>query len=908
MGDRASVVVKVGKTSSLRLRNIKALRAITFSDIDRLVARFSNIRAVIIESIMPYEIKDALSTIDRLIERGVLVYLYCVDGGNMQESEISNKYKIDIANSLDELQYCISRDTNITVYTAWCRGIESGVDVYDTVSNNLDDNEYRNNSDARYDLKEALYSISSNKETSEQGKSIVISNKDEAKQCLGDTDLSGVSTNMATDSMSIDISRLTKLVDNLTKEKQALAVKVDNANTKIEELLGLKARVEQERDDLYIRVQAAEELAKGIKDNTSDVDKLARVADNLAKTDGELSELRKYNIALETTVTTYESDNRLLRDRVELLDNEVDRLKNELDSVNKELDSKINQIDKLKASSSSNESMKVELVALKSDKESLESVIESLNERVERLGKELETANSQSNTDDLEKISELRHEINELNNQLISSRKDTSLEVQGRLLLNMLLAESMRRGDELSGNLAEKSGEISELNTLIKKLKDSINNSESELHLLTMKYNEAVNKIENLMEKHTSEISDIQDKYDSEISKLVVEIESKQIEQSKVKGKLDAALMEISEKDRELLEKDRVYRNSREEVNRVKDINLELEQENASLNDRNINLNAKITRLDNEVSKYEARVALTEEANIKLEQMNKKLREEVESKEHKKQDNEAVKEMLVQGNLFKLNLGCEYTGSAKIVSVFGSGSVGITTVAMSLAKRLGKCKVLYMDLDIMSPKANEWFNKVPFIKVNNIPQLKSSSLGILIERGEKYAMGKSNIIQNVESNKLGYRLDYFSGSYTRIDPRKIMLVNFTEYMNYLGNNYDYIVIDLGKIGASEVNDELIKMFTGISDSSIFVTLNNTSEARLAQIHLADAGIQSSKLVWALNMVSSSSVNDFMRKVIGDAKCVMIEKDINRHGDMMLLGNVDRLKGMFSRLVNLVVDT
>ena len=104
--------------------------------------------------------------------------------------------------------------------------------------------------------------------------------------------------------------------------------------------------------------------------------------------------------------------------------------------------------------------------------------------------------------------------------------------------------------------------------------------------------------------------------------------------------------------------------------------------------------------------------------------------------------------------------------------------------------------------------------------------MDKTGVGALIEKGYDYVIGNEKLIfQRVADNKNGF-IDYMGGIYASVDIAKLMAVKFTEFMNYLGNCYDYVILDLGRLGSSDVSNAIIKMADTISYTSVAVTLKD----------------------------------------------------------------------------------
>lgn len=202
-----------------------------------------------------------------------------------------------------------------------------------------------------------------------------------------------------------------------------------------------------------------------------------------------------------------------------------------------------------------------------------------------------------------------------------------------------------------------------------------------------------------------------------------------------------------------------------------------------------------------------------------------------------------------------------YNGKALILPVFGSGSFGVTTTAVSLANALSKLtKVLYIDFDIVSPKSDSWF------KSNS-----KDGLSVLIDKGYKYFEGYADeIIVNIGKSGRG-SLDYLKGVTDKVDKTKVLSVDYSSFFKACAEKYNYIVIDLGKIGYSELNDKLIKRITDIASTSILVVNKDNLDIIGVDSKLRESGITRGKLRWLLNMGMDTKLPREIKDVIGVSK-------------------------------------
>jgi MinD-like ATPase involved in chromosome partitioning or flagellar assembly len=225
----------------------------------------------------------------------------------------------------------------------------------------------------------------------------------------------------------------------------------------------------------------------------------------------------------------------------------------------------------------------------------------------------------------------------------------------------------------------------------------------------------------------------------------------------------------------------------------------------------------------------------------------------------------------------------EYNGKCKIVSVFGSGSFGITTTAMSLALRLmEQFNVLYIDFDLVSPKADGWFGCInPMVDISDGQRV--SGIELLINSNTDIFMQNAMTIIRTYKQTKGGKLDYLSGIYQKFDKNKIGKVDFTKFFNFCATMYKYIIVDFGRFGSSDTNNELIKAISDISYKNIIVTTNDKYDAKTLRIKLDESEIDLNKCIWLLNLCDSTNIENTTAKAIIPAKRVLMpyENSISR---------------------------
>lgn len=201
-----------------------------------------------------------------------------------------------------------------------------------------------------------------------------------------------------------------------------------------------------------------------------------------------------------------------------------------------------------------------------------------------------------------------------------------------------------------------------------------------------------------------------------------------------------------------------------------------------------------------------------------------------------------------------------YNKEAVIVPVFGYSSDGITTMVMSLAELLSKrSQVLVIDLDINTPKVDTWVKIDPRVQgVPKVPNdMDSTALGLFLDKGLDIVQDNfARFIMPVKSTKSG-SLSYFSGSYKSRDPNKILAANFAGLFDILGDRFDYIIADLGKIGANPVNDRLIKAVIDASEIGIaFVNNDNYFGLRNIKTKILDAELDLEKIMCCIRCITT----------------------------------------------------
>ena len=562
----------------------------------------------------------------------------------------------------------------------------------------------------------------------------------------------------------------------------------------------------------------------------------------------------------------------------------------------------------------------------------LEDEINQYKEFIDRIKSSEEIIEVNINSSDKQ---ELEQKVDELQNKINQ--------------LNIELAESLKLSDkvvELEGRLKEKELELQNVtsNDLVQELNDRLNLEVSSRLFLAqsvLTLNNELNKTQEALYKKMQEVGKVIAEYKSletafnELSTEKEELVRGKRETELTLGsqvtalsdkvteltlKLADANGELAEQEKKVLEKDNDILALTEDLESTKGL---LDATQKILNEQS-----------NEVHRFEAMGADEMQENmLALEESNSTLAEEIgklrrdadelarqlkdkdftinnlgEEKKSLEIALKAAAKRMGAGESMKIK--CDYSGKAFVLPVFGSGSFGITSTAVSLAYEL-KGNVLIMDFDIVNPKIDTWYGKNPLNK--NLPDIdndmKKTAFGALVEKGTDYVIrNRLEIVTTVSENKkTENRVDYFSGIYTRVDMFKLLAVDFSELLTYFGNEYDYIVVDLGRIGGSEITNALIRMFNEISFKNILVALHDGADCRTLSIRAQTERINRSKSIWALNIAKSDKMTTLMKNSISTSKYVIFGRDMKIYGERVPYNRVGILKDRLKQLVDLILQ-
>lgn len=574
--------------------------------------------------------------------------------------------------------------------------------------------------------------------------------------------------------------------------------------------------------------------------------------------------LREINIWGKDGSETKEITGKSKENKVISLENEV-KLKREINKLENKIKGLLEDLD----------SNNINLEKLNINNKQLEENNEELKNTIKELEKELaEGLNEQVKLEEeLKKLEEKIQEQDKYMQDLEYEYRSLSLDI-----------ELMKLKEERMGEVEEKNKELIEI---IQKLKEEIDNLE-------------------IVKGETELEVEFQKNLNIELNNRLQEISSSQEEVnehvSKLKNKIEQLEKDIANKNSIIYNLEKTNSNDTEDLEKIKIEKLELEALVEKLKYSNESSGEKIQLLEGEIQDLKGKY-------IELELKNNIEKEMSKSKDIK------IKELLENAeNSNKINtehLGfkdkIEFNGEAKIVAIIGNGSYGVTTTTVSIAKRLYGKKVLLIDLDLMNPKMDGILKLNPIIE--EMPQIENSmlrtGLGALALKGNSFIKNREQkVFKRYIESKHGY-VDYIGGIYDEIQTSSL-IDNLEEFLNYVGNKYEYIVIDCGKLTGNKYSDIMQKLILRIAYRKIIISLNDKVDARnmKAKIKNLDINLNSND-IWILNFSDTSVIDSVTKRSIGEARSVIMPKDMQMFGSKMTFEKVLILRDRLSLIVEYI---
>lgn len=841
-------VIKVSKSSKIRLKNTKAYRAINFQELDYYIENYKDINVIIIEGASEDDFESAKKCREATVTK-VLAY---------SESEVSDdlktKYKeigIEYLVGLVNLQDYIEDTLNIEVATHRRVRDTKVIEIAE-----VDGESSKSSSDSGMDLFN---------DTTE---------KEEAKE--KDADEARRKYQEELEESLRAIRENTEIVSEESEEDEDNNISVtitskDDLVKDIDESLLFEEETQQEEENIRI---ANEELEKIIRDKDIEIERLDK---QLSITLEKLANLSKIR---------------------EVIEREKKDIENKLNGIM--IDDDVTEVI-IGALDRSGYEEKIRGLELEITDLNLKLLdIDGLQARIDNL----DTIISKKEQEELK----LKEEIIRLSNntELDNLKAKIETEVASRLTLSDLL------------------------NSVLLKL----NNTKESLNNKTIEYNNAMNELRKLQDSY-SEVEDRDRKLLSERDRLQKElINSKKIYESRInslaadnknkatsysllqleKGDVERRLQEMSNNYELIQEKftdmngkftkaQQLLAEQKKIIDQYKDIDISTLQDSTSILEKtNSSMVIELGRYKQKIADAESRLVAQNTVIESLKKQNDSLRQTTKS----------VQSGALPTASEELNIRCDYSGSAKLIGIMGSGSIGITTTAISLCHKL-RGRVLFIDMDIVSPKADGYLKKNPMIKgldgfTERASSMYQTGLGTLLYKDADYFIDhESLLVQSAVRTRDGYILDYISGLYTKAPLLRYMTVDFGKFLSYFGGKYDYIVCDLGRVGGSEIQNALIRMVSSIAYKTIVIALHNRGDMRSVKLRLDSEKVKADNTIWMLNMSKNAAMDDIMRRCIGQQPFVIMPKKMDIYGEDITFDKVPILKDKLSELCSKILQ-
>lgn len=634
--------------------------------------------------------------------------------------------------------------------------------------------------------------------------------------------------------------------------KETLQRTIDADNERLESELKKKEQEYTNEFNKYVE-DAARVVDEMQAENNERVAKLtAQLDDSVKQCEAKDETIKDQSSKIASLEQTVENNNLSIDDlnsTVESLNSIIETKDAQLDSVNSQLTEKDSIIDNLNNTVADRDKTikSKEYAILKKDRELAESAedIQTLTASIEAL----EAKHTNEIAKHTSKIEELNKQIEELNSTITS--RDYTIGVQ-----SVGLEERDKDIEQLKEDieLARKNREILEA-----KVKRADERFKSTLERLKISGGD----IEKLMAESPSGLSqeDI-DELNNKLSMAQDELEKANVELDELKHKYNDAVKQLSDATKELTAKAEEVTSASVTIQQLKSRVEQLENEVQTLESIKDGASSdEFEAIKNQNSTLvEKNSALVEQLNTSLDNeiANKRLVARLES------ELETYKNLVAELKSSTSNAGSQctigsikYNRNAQIISVLGNRSCGITTLAVSIARRLAiNTSVLYIDFDMIAPNGDVIFKKAPIVDIRGG---KNTSLGAMSAFSSNLTASEIKGLAIEAEKTKGGRLDYFSGYHYKPADSIIANTDFQRMFDVLGEHYDYIIIDLGKIGASTFNNSIIQEIAKISYRTIGISNHDFFNVRAMIRTLGSMSINHKSIAWVINKVPENQV-------------------------------------------------
>ena len=548
------------------------------------------------------------------------------------------------------------------------------------------------------------------------------------------------------------------------------------------------------------------------------------------------------------------------REEARVTENEGKVSKEEFERVQQE---KNNALEQIKIAREEREgqiqSMETELSGLKEDKTRMMGIISDFEnvklEIMDKCDKEKEEVVA-------EKQREIDNKIKNINTLI--ERCNTYMGV---------IEVAINRYNEISEYVKTVELKVAETEGRLNDANNSVVRASGEISELTEKYDESLREkldnIKGLTEQIEEFKKNIEEK-DNKVKELEEELEKIQTENSELAEKAKSTdestvgMMLTSLKgENESLRK--ANKRLKEQYDSLK---------NAMITDTQSNENSTFSAMNRKIVMHDDNE--TEEQkienrnNVTITRLNERIKELSKDNVELKKiiDSTIGKETITKPKSLIRN----YLGEAKIIAVQSTSTCGATTLGMSIITELAKTgkKSIYIDLNTVSPDADGWFETDPVCDVDIVGGFEcKTALGAIYKNGVNYfRLNRDKLTKEVSRN-----IDYLGGLYVSVSGKDLIGIKYDELFNYIGNMYDYVIVDLGRIGGSAEMQSVAKSVIDISRAYFLVSMNDSVAIRNAMFKLEECG-ETGKVNWIIRSNSKALVRN-AQKILGSSTSTIL---------------------------------
>lgn len=791
MENEISVVVKVGETSKVKLRNAKAYRALTFVSAEKQVnSKEANI--LIIEDLDDSELNQAEKLAWKIKGTGKHVILFS-DSPSDNLTTLAINLKSNIVSELDTLQSVVSQLSGINVSTRW---------------------------ETRKKAIEAIEAV-------------------EKKEEIAGEQLEALRADLAQslDRVSLLLEVKESLEDKLRIQEEYIKG-IEQSGEILEDPIS-KEEFESMQTQVQLYLKDIEVYKENIEEQKKQIEELTL---KLTEAQSIIEEYKK----------KIEDANYKLEELSKSNNSSIAELKEQITKLSKEAAD--HQNDAFTASSN--------LLKLMDESVQDKKTIQSLTERIKN-------AEGTAAVDQSE-VEILRKQIQNLNDMIHTMTAEKSLADSNVTDYRDQLGIEKKANQLYKKILGIINVKIREFEGEIEAKSEGLKNAEAEIEKLTILLGSSAEEIQQL--------KDLQSGVSNEQSNKLITLNS-QI--SEMQFKIDTLTSQLSSASATIVELRRDLDKAKADKEWALAASAATTTNTSKLLGDSKTLSEINTQLLDKSKLQSAEIAKLRDTETKLTKYVKELKEANSALQSK--INTASRTAIASDGKITLNVA-HIKSKGSIIGVYGSGSYGITTMAISLAKRLSG-KVLVMDMDITNPKM-DYMLEISAIS-SELTQISTpvlrTSFSAFLELGYDFTVSHLSAFFKPAIKTKKIDMDYFSGCYIKPTANQLTMAEFRELFTYVSNEYRYIVVDAGKLGASDAGDAIIKMITDVAFKNVIVSKRDAADTRNMSVKHSLANINTSKSVWALNLAQDSRQDDRIAKAVGGIKSVVIPIDTKFYG-------------------------